>query len=106
MNLFTRNNTTIIKAIAILCVFFCHLGNQFTQFTTPLGGIGVSMFLIISGYGLEKSFLSKSNSEMPNGMNDKPIKLIGGVSAKSLVDETHYWCMDSVLDCKHLCYTA
>ena len=61
-NLFTRNNTTIIKAIAILCVFFCHFGNQFTRFTTPLGGIGVCMFLIISGYGLEKSFISKSIS--------------------------------------------
>lgn len=106
MNLFTRNNTTIIKAIAILCVFICHLGNQFTRFTTPLGGIGVCMFLIISGYGLEKSFLAKSNSEMPNGMNDRATEITGGVLSKSLVEETHHRCMDSLLDNKHVCTTA
>ena len=99
--LFTRKDTTIIKAIAILCVFFCHLGNQFTRFTTPLGGIGVCMFLIISGYGLEKSFISKSSTALNN--ETTPRKIIGGgVSVKLLVAQAYHRSVDSVLDYKYL----
>lgn len=54
-----RELSTILKGIAILLVFVCHLGGRFpvlTRLATPLGGIGVSIFLILSLYGLEKSY--------------------------------------------------
>ena len=46
----------ILKGIAILLVAICHLGGEFTRWATPLGGIGVAVFLILSAYGLEKSY--------------------------------------------------
>lgn len=53
-------NTDIIKGIAAFFIVFEHLG-YFAQirYTAPLGGIGVAMFLITSGYGLEKSYQKK-----------------------------------------------
>lgn len=54
--LISNRKTTLIKGIAIFCVVICHLGNFFTRFTTPLGGIGVALFLIVSGYGLSESY--------------------------------------------------
>lgn len=52
----TKNQTNIIKGLAIILIITCHIGNFFTRVTTPLGGIGVALFLMISGYGLQKSF--------------------------------------------------
>ncbi len=54
-----RNHCCILKGVAILCVVVCHFmgkfGNKITWFT-PLGGIGVSIFLLLSGYGLTLSW--------------------------------------------------
>jgi len=55
-NLIPYELTLILKGIAILLVVICHLGNEFTRWFTPLGGIGVTIFLILSAYGLEKSY--------------------------------------------------
>lgn len=51
-----RNYTLLLKGIAILCVVFSHLGNANNlRIFAPLGGIGVALFLICSGYGLNES---------------------------------------------------
>lgn len=54
-----KNSTNIMKGVAILCIVMCHMmgtfGNGIVYFT-PLGGIGVSIFLILSAYGLNESW--------------------------------------------------
>ena len=56
-----RNHCSILKGVAISCVTVCHFmgkfGSGITWFT-PLGGIGVSIFLLLSGYGLTISWKS------------------------------------------------
>lgn len=47
----------MIKGFAIIIIVICHLGNKFTYLFTPLGGVGVALFLILSAYGLEKSYI-------------------------------------------------
>lgn len=56
--LFDKNYTTIAKGIAILLIMVCHCSGHWTggRILTPLGGVGVSIFLITSGYGLNESF--------------------------------------------------
>lgn len=54
-----RNSSDIMKGIAILCVVICHFMGTYGQgirIFTPLGGIGVSIFLILSAYGLNESW--------------------------------------------------
>jgi len=49
--------STCIKGIAITIIILGHLGNLFDiRYFTPLGAIGVSCFLIVSGYGLSTSY--------------------------------------------------
>lgn len=58
---FGRTNSQAMKGIAILAVILCHLMGRFgsgTTLFTPLGGIGVSIFLMISAYGLNESYTS------------------------------------------------
>ena len=50
--IFSLNETNMLKGFGILLVVISHVGNNFTRLTTPLGGIGVAIFLILSGYGL------------------------------------------------------
>lgn len=53
----TINDTRILKAVGILMVIFCHVVALFgIRYATPLGGIGVSIFLFVSGYGLNESY--------------------------------------------------
>lgn len=55
--LWDKENTTAIKGFAIICVILSHVANFWgVSWFTPLGGIGVSMFLIMSGYGLTLSY--------------------------------------------------
>ena len=57
---FGRPNTKVMKGVAILAVMLCHLMGKFgggTTLFTPLGGIGVSIFLMLSAYGLNESFI-------------------------------------------------
>ena len=57
---FGKTNTKAMKGVAILAVMLCHLMGKFgggTTLFTPLGGIGVSIFLMFSAYGLNESFI-------------------------------------------------
>lgn len=57
---FDRTHTRYIKGLAIFLVILSHMGGQFgIRYLTPLGGTGVAMFLICSGYGLEESYKKK-----------------------------------------------
>lgn len=55
-----RNHTIEDKGLAILLVILCHAAGTFGQgkfvLFTPLGGIGVAIFLLLSGYGLNESW--------------------------------------------------
>ena len=51
-----RSFTTILRGIAIVLIMLSHLTREHTRIFTPLGGIGVAIFLILSGYGLNESF--------------------------------------------------
>ena len=54
------NTSTILRGIAILLVILQHLGGSFgTNLLTPLGGTGVAIFLVLSGFGLNESFKKK-----------------------------------------------
>lgn len=59
--IFSRNQSALLKGLAILLVIINHLGECF-GFPGPLGAIGVSMFLMLSGYGLNESFNIKKNT--------------------------------------------
>lgn len=52
------SNTHILRCIAILMVIMQHVGGFIigSRIFTPFGGAGVSIFLIVSGYGLALSF--------------------------------------------------
>lgn len=55
-----RRYTTILKGIAILTIIWGHVGARLgvgsIQF---IAGIGVTLFLICSGYGIMQSYISK-----------------------------------------------
>lgn len=57
-------SSTILKGIAIICIVVSHICTPYTRLTTPLGGIGVAIFLILSGYGLERSYQNDSVKSM------------------------------------------
>lgn len=68
----SRNHTNVLRAIAILMVVWGHVGGKLginnIQF---MGGIGVSLFLLCSGYGLFSSYqknVRKYGSE--NGLKE------------------------------------
>lgn len=53
----SRDFSIVAKGLAISIIVYGHLGNYFnTRYLTPLGGIGVAVFLILSGYGLNQSW--------------------------------------------------
>ena len=60
---FNIEYTTFMRGIAILFVVLHHVGNYSgSVIFTPLGGVGVAMFLIISGYGLNESLQRKGTT--------------------------------------------
>ncbi len=57
--LFSKQESIFYKGIAILMIGMCHFMGRFghgIRIFTPLGGIGVAIFLIFSGYGLNESW--------------------------------------------------
>lgn len=51
-------HTNVVRGIAVFLILISHIGDKSgLRYFTPLGGIGVSIFLICSGYGLYKSYL-------------------------------------------------
>lgn len=89
-----KAQTTVYKGVAILLVILCHamgtFGHGITLFT-PLGGIGVSVFLLLSAYGLNESWLATSN---------------GGGYTTLLVEKAIYNSLDSVYYCSAGCLLA
>lgn len=52
----SKDYTTAIKGLAMILIILGHLSWSWTRFFTPFGGIGVALFLIVSGYGLNVSY--------------------------------------------------
>lgn len=53
----SKEQSTFLKGIAVILVIISHFwGGYNLRVFTPLGGVGVAMFLFLSGYGLSKSF--------------------------------------------------
>ena len=50
------NYVTLLRGIAIILVLISHFTGNMSVLFTPLGGIGVAIFLILSGYGLNESY--------------------------------------------------
>lgn len=83
------NHTKIIKSIAIILVVLTHMGGKFgIRYLTPLGGIGVALFLICSGYGLIKSYERKG---LQNYWSNK----IKNVYIPYVVIQIFIWILDS-----------
>mgnify|MGYP000165746663 FL=1 len=56
-NILARHNTDVYRGWAIIIIMLCHVAGSFScVFFTPLGGIGVAIFLLLSGYGLNESY--------------------------------------------------
>lgn len=54
------SHTNICRAVAAIIIILQHVAGGFgVRYLTPLGGIGVAMFLILSGYGLNESYKKK-----------------------------------------------
>lgn len=58
VSFFDKNYTTVAKGIAILFIMIGHCSSLWNggRVLTPCGGIGVAIFLIASGYGLNESY--------------------------------------------------
>ena len=50
-----RKLTECFRGVAILLIMIQHLAGHWTNVFTPFGGIGVAMFLLLSGFGLNES---------------------------------------------------
>ena len=50
-------HTNIYRGLATLMIIISHVGSAYgTRITTPLGGVGVAIFLISAGFGLNESY--------------------------------------------------
>ena len=56
-----QDYTQMLKGIAIIIIMLGHCSGLWVcgRLLTPFGGIGVSLFLIMSGYGLNESYLKR-----------------------------------------------
>ncbi len=56
-------HTTYLRGVSIILIVFCHIVAAYGyRYATPLGGIGVAIFLFLSGYGLNESYKKKGLS--------------------------------------------
>lgn len=52
-----KNSTVIYKSVAIILILISHIGRYIgINLLKPLGSVGVAIFLVVSGYGLNESF--------------------------------------------------
>lgn len=66
------------RGIAALYVILCHMAGAFgIRYLTPLGGVGVAIFLISSGYGLNESY-KKHKRLVKDELQNKNIVSVGG----------------------------
>ena len=56
-----RPLTNALRGMAVLLIVISHFfgGGFEIRYFTPLGGVGVAIFLFLSGYGLNESFIKK-----------------------------------------------
>lgn len=55
-------HTNICRAVAAIIIILQHVSGRLgIRYFTPLGGIGVAIFLILSGYGLNESYKKKKS---------------------------------------------
>lgn len=61
MKVLSRTTTAALQGLAILLIICCHFigGGYGIRYLTPFGGIGVAIFLFVSGYGLAESNKAK-----------------------------------------------
>lgn len=54
----SKNQSTFLKGVAVIFVIISHFigGGYDLRIFTPFGGIGVALFLLLSGYGLNESY--------------------------------------------------
>lgn len=58
LSFFSIDHTNVVRGVAVVLIVISHIGDKSgLRYFTPLGGIGVSIFLICSGYGLYKSYI-------------------------------------------------
>lgn len=73
-----RTQSDELKGLAITLITIGHCLSDFTRALTPLGGIGVAIFLIMSGYGLNES-LKRCKTEYYSGGGNFWIKRVDRV---------------------------
>lgn len=56
MEFLTRKTTDTLKGLAIVLVVMGHIATNWVHEAVALGGIGVSIFFILSGFGLQESW--------------------------------------------------
>ena len=54
-DIFSKEYFKIIAGFSAFIILLCHTMNYYNRYLTPLGGIGVCLFLILSGYGISYS---------------------------------------------------
>lgn len=55
-------HTNICRAVAAISIILQHVASGFgIRYFTPLGGIGVVIFLALSGFGLNESYKKKKS---------------------------------------------
>lgn len=110
-----------LRGIAIILITLGHCAGDFTRVLTPLGGIGVAIFLILSGFGLNESLKNRGSSNFRRSFWLKRINrvwlpyfvlislvcLIGNLGIYQFIQEASwfgasFWYVQYIL----LCYVA
>lgn len=68
MDFMNRENTNYARGISMLMILVCHvaavmLPQSIARLMTPLGGIGVAVFLVISGYANNECYLKRGTKD-------------------------------------------
>lgn len=122
--IFDLQLTNAYRGVAILFVMSQHVGGALgTNILTPLGGIGVAIFLLLSGYGLSESYKAKG---LDGWIKKKMIRVwipflctyviifalredcgwIKFVRQVLTIDRSEYWYVDYILRCYMVFYIA
>lgn len=109
-----RNYTTALKGVAILFIMYGHCACLWHggRLTSPFGGVGVSLFLILSGYGLNESYLKRgldgfwkkriSKVYIPYIIAALMLVLAGNISVSGgviLCYNAPYWFVTYIIEC-------
>lgn len=60
-----RSYTNVLRGLAMVMIMFGHVGGEYEEsvWFSPLPGIGVALFLMLSGYGNNESYLKRGKWE-------------------------------------------